>query len=168
MKEYHIGQQVSFPDALGYGISTLLNWIAYLIIVCILDAIMFAIVISAMEISAQSENVGAMIFSLILALIAGFIMFVLTSSLFIAITYKSIADIGMKAASTIEVESAAFPTLSDSPSSIFSEEPKVNQTEIEMIKIECPNCNKIFSVKKLGQLQEIKCKFCGQKGEIEI
>ncbi len=168
MKEYHIGQQVSFPGALGYGISTLLNWISYIIIVCILDAIMFAIVISAIEISSQSQNGGAMFFSLILTLVAGFIMFVLTSSLFIAIAYKSIADIGMKAASTIEVENAAFPTISDSPSPIFSEEHEIKQTEIEMIEIECPNCTKIFSIQKLGELQEIKCKSCGQEGEIEI
>ena len=154
MKEYNIGQQVSFAKALGYGVSTLLNWIAYITVICILDAIMFAIVI-------VSE-------SIILALIAGFIMFVLTTSLFIAIGYKSLSDIGMKAASTIEVENAAFPSLTDSHTHIFSQETKIDQQEVEKAKIECPDCGKIFSVNKRGQLQDVKCRFCGQEGKIEI
>ena len=155
------GEHVPFSEALGYGVSTLLHWIFYILTICILDAIMIAIVIIMMGISVKIGSGVGMILSLLLAFLAGFIIFVLNASLLVAMGYKSLSDIGMKAASNVTVERSAFPSLDNTPNLIFSQ-------ETEMAEIKCPSCEKTFSVEKLGQVQDVKCTFCGQEGSLEI
>ena len=155
------GEHVPFSDALGYGVSTLLHWIFYILTICILDAIMIAIVIIMTGVSVKVGSGVGVIFSLLLAFVAGFVMIVLSASLLVAMVYKALSDIGMKAASNITVERSAFPSLDNTPDLIFSQ-------ETEMVEIQCPSCEKNFSVKKLGQLQDVKCTFCGQEGSLEI
>ncbi len=155
------GEHVPFSDALGYGVSTLLHWIFYILAICILDAIMIGIVIIMMGISVKIGSGVGMILSLLLAFLAGFVMIVLNASLLVAMGYKSLSDIGMKAASNVTVERSAFPSLDNTPNLIFSQ-------GTEMAEIKCPSCEKTFSVEKLGQLQDVKCTFCGQEGSLEI
>ena len=155
------GEHVPFSEALGYGVSTLLHWIFYILAICILDAIMIGIVIIMMGISVKIGSGVGMILSLLLAFLAGFIIFVLNASLLVAMGYKSLSDIGMKAASNVTVERSAFPSLDNTPNLIFSQ-------GTEMAEIKCPSCEKTFSVEKLGQVQDVKCTFCGQEGSLEI
>lgn len=155
------GEHVPFSDALGYGVSTLLHWIFYILTICILDAIMIAIVIIMTGVSVKVGSGVGVIFSLLLAFVAGFVMIVLSASLLVAMVYKALSDIGMKGASNITVERSAFPSLDKTPQLIFSQETK-------MAEIKCPSCEKNFSVKKLGQLQDVKCTFCGQEGSLKI
>ena len=122
---------------------------------------MIGIVIIMAGVSVKIGSGVAMVFSLLLAFVAGFIMVVLSASLLLAMVYKALSDIGMKAASNITVERSAFPSLDNTPDLIFSQ-------ETEMVEIQCPSCEKKFSVKKLGQLQDVKCTFCGQEGSLEI
>ena len=122
---------------------------------------MIGIVIVMTGVSVKIGSGVAMVFSLLLAFVAGFIMIVLSASLLVAMVYKALSDIGMKAASNITVERSAFPSLDKTPDLIFSQ-------EMEMAEIQCPSCEKKFSVKKLGQLQDVKCTFCGQEGSLEI
>jgi ABC-type transport system involved in multi-copper enzyme maturation permease subunit len=162
-------EHVPFSDALGYGVSTLLHWIFYILTICIFDAIMIGIVIIMAGVSVKIGSGVAMVFSLLLAFVAGFIMVVLSASLLLAMVYKALSDIGMKAASNITVERSAFPSLDNTPDLIFSQETEmVEIQETEMVEIQCPSCEKKFSVKKLGQLQDVKCTFCGQEGSLEI
>ena len=109
------GEHVPFSEALGYGVSTLLHWIFYILAICILDAIMIGIVIIMMGISVKIGSGVGMILSLLLAFLAGFIIFVLNASLLVAMGYKSLSDIGMKAASNVTVERSAFPSLDKTP-----------------------------------------------------
>ena len=105
MPDHNDGNHVPFSEAMGYGVSTLLNWIAYILAITILNFVMGVIVFGIAAGSAESGSLGGMYISFFLMFVAGFIMFVLTAALLIAIGYKFWSDVGMKAASAVDFRS---------------------------------------------------------------
>jgi len=106
MPDHNDGNHVPFSEAMGYGVSTLLNWIAYILAITIVNIIMSVFVLWVTTEAAVNGSEGGMFVSLILMFIAGFIMFVLTAALLIAIGYKFWSDVGMKAASAVDFRSS--------------------------------------------------------------
>ena len=106
MPDHDDGNHVPFSEAMGYGVSTLLNWIAYILAITIVNIVMFAFVMWLSTEAMVSENEAGMFLSLIVTFVASFIMFVLTAALLIAMGYKFWSDVGMKAASAVDLRSS--------------------------------------------------------------
>ena len=102
LPDHEDGQHVPFPEAMGYGISTILNWIAYILVITILNVIMLFVITLFLAGAYAAESEMGMWVSFLLVFLAGFTMFVLTFALVVAIGYKFWSDVGMKAASAID------------------------------------------------------------------
>ena len=44
MPDHDDGKHVPFPEAMGYGVSTILNWMAYILVIAILNVIIWFII----------------------------------------------------------------------------------------------------------------------------
>lgn len=102
MPDHEDGRHVPFPEAMGYGVSTILNWMAYILVIAILNVIIWFIITLLLAGAYAAESELGMWGSFLLAFVAAFTMFVLTFALVVAIGYKFWSDVGMKAASAID------------------------------------------------------------------
>ena len=102
LPDHEDGKHVPFPEAMGYGVSTILNWMAYILVIVILNAIMWFIITLLLAGAYAAESELGMYGSFLLVFLAAFTMFVLTFALVVAIGYKFWSDVGMKAASAID------------------------------------------------------------------
>jgi hypothetical protein len=102
MPDHEDGKHVPFPEAMGYGVSTILNWMAYILVIAILNVIIWFIITLLLAGAYAAESELGMWGSFLLAFVAAFTMFVLTFALVVAIGYKFWSDVGMKAASAID------------------------------------------------------------------
>ena len=102
MPDHEDGKHVPFPEAMGYGVSTILNWMAYILVIVILNVIIWFIITLLLAGAYAAESELGMWGSFLLAFVAAFTMFVLTFALVVAIGYKFWSDVGMKAASAID------------------------------------------------------------------
>ena len=102
LPDHEDGQHVPFPEAMGYGVSTILNWIAYILVIAILNVVMWFVITLLLAGAYAAESELGMYVSFLLVFLAAFTMFVLTFALVVAICYKFWSDVGLKAASAID------------------------------------------------------------------
>ena len=102
MPDHDDGKHVPFPEAMGYGVSTILNWIIYILVIVVLNVVMWFVITLLLAGAYASESEVGMYVSFLLVFVAAFTMFVLTFALVVAIGYKFWSDVGMKAASAID------------------------------------------------------------------
>ena len=102
LPDHEDGQHVPFPEAMGYGVSTILNWIVYILVIVVLNVVMWFVITLLLAGAYASESEVGMYVSFLLVFVAAFTMFVLTFALVVAIGYKFWSDVGMKAASAID------------------------------------------------------------------